>query len=65
MEAMAAALTSNPKGAQFVTEYPYATIKRDVERQPLLIPIDPMHLEAEGECGVGGTDTQIRCGGRS
>lgn len=65
MEAMAADLTSNPKGAQFVTEYGYATIKRDVARQPLLIPIDPMHLEAEGECGVGGTDTQIRCGARS
>jgi 3'-phosphoadenosine 5'-phosphosulfate sulfotransferase (PAPS reductase)/FAD synthetase len=62
MEALAADLTSNPAGARFVTEYHYATIKRDVARQPLLIPIDPMHLEAEGECGVGGTDTQIRCG---
>lgn len=64
MEALAADLTSNPAGARFVTEYGYATIKRDVERQPLLIPIDPMHLEAEGECGVGGTDHRIRCGGR-
>lgn len=64
MEALAAELTSNPAGATFVTEYGYSTIKRDVARQPLLIPIDPMHLEAEGECGVGGTDTRIRCGGR-
>lgn len=65
MEALAADLTANPAGARFVTEYRYATIKHDVARQPLLIPIDPMHLEAEGECGVGGTDAQIRCGARS
>ena len=51
-------------GARFVTEYQYATIKHNVARQPLLIPIDPMHLEAEGECGVGGTDNSIRCGAR-
>lgn len=62
MEDLAGALASNPNGARFVTEYRYATIKRDVENQPLLIPIDPMHLEAEGECGVGGTDTSVRCG---
>lgn len=64
MEALAADLASNPNGARFVTEYRYETIKTDVARQPLLIPIDPMHLEAEGECGVGGTDTTIRCGAR-
>lgn len=62
MEDLGSELATNPNGARFVTEYRYETIKRDVARQPLLIPIDPMHLEAEGECGVGGTDTAIRCG---
>lgn len=65
MEHLAAELTSNPAGARFVTEYSYSTIKRDVRNQDLLIPIDPMHLEAEGECGVGGTDATIRCGART
>lgn len=51
-------------GHQFVTEYSYETIKRDVERQPLLIDIDQMALEADAECGVGGVDTNIKCGGR-
>lgn len=62
MEALASELASNPNGERFVTEYQYATIKDDVARSPLLIDIDPMHLEAEGECGVGGVDTSIRCG---
>lgn len=62
MEAQAGDLATNPNGARFVTEYGYADLKRDVARSPLLIDIDPMHLEAEGECGVGGTDTRIRCG---
>lgn len=65
MERQAAGLTANPLGARFVTEYSYVTVKDDTARQPLLFPIDPMHLEAEGECGVGGTDTQIRCGART
>lgn len=58
------AADGDPKltGARFVTEYSYAELQREVTRSPLLIDIDPMHLEAEGECGVGGTDTDIRCG---
>lgn len=65
IEDLGSELASKSSGAQFVTEYSYADLKRDVERQPLLIPIDPMHLESEGECGVGGTDTTIRCGARA
>lgn len=64
LEDLASSLTDNPNGARFVTEYPYSELQQDVKTQPLLIPIDPMHLEAEGECGVGGVDTRIRCGSR-
>ena len=52
-------------GGTFVTEFSYADIKRDVERQPLLVPLDPMELEADAECGVGGTDHRIKCGRRA
>ncbi|MBS67231.1 MAG: putative uncharacterized nin region protein [Prokaryotic dsDNA virus sp.] len=64
IEQLGSDLASKASGAQFVTEYSYADLKRDVARSPLLIDIDPMHLEAEGECGVGGTDTKIRCGAK-
>lgn len=62
MEELASSITQKPSGAQFVTEYSYADLKRDVERQPLLIPLDWRNLEFDAECGVGGTDTIIRCG---
>lgn len=65
IERLGTDLASKPSGAKFVTEYSYSTLKRDVARSPLLFDIDPMHLEAEGECGVGGTDTEIRCGARN
>lgn len=64
-EQMVSQLGAKADGAQFVTEYSYADLKREVARSPLLVPIDPMHLEAEGECGVGGTDHKIRCGARA
>jgi 3'-phosphoadenosine 5'-phosphosulfate sulfotransferase (PAPS reductase)/FAD synthetase len=64
MEALASSIASNPAGARFVTEYSYADIKRNIERQELLIPLDWRNLEFDAECGVGGTDTQIRCGAR-
>ncbi len=51
-------------GATFVTEYSYSEIQRDVERQPLLIPLDWRNVEFDAECGVSGTDHRIRCGAR-
>ncbi|APZ81772.1 phosphoadenosine phosphosulfate reductase [Erythrobacter phage vB_EliS_R6L] len=63
-ERWAVGISEKPDGERFAMDFSYADLKRDVARQPLLIPIDPMHLEAEGECGVGGTDTEIRCGAR-
>lgn len=63
-EEMASSIATKPDGARFVTEYSYADLKRDVARSPLLIPLDPMSLEMDAECGVGGTDTRIRCGAR-
>ena len=49
-------------GARFVTEYSYADLQRDVERQPLLLPLDGRDTEYVAECGVSGTDHRIRCG---
>lgn len=51
-------------GGTFVTEFSYADLKRDVERQPLLVPLDWREIEFDAECGVSGTDTNIRCGAR-
>lgn len=62
MEELASGLTSNPAGARFVTEFRYADLKREVEEQPLLIPLDWRNMEFDAECGVSGTDTRIRCG---
>lgn len=45
-------IASNPNGAQFVTEYSMSDLKAEVERSPLLIPIDPMSLEMDAECGL-------------
>lgn len=47
MEGLASELASKPSGAQFVTEYSYAAIQRDVERQPLLFPVDWQSFEIE------------------
>jgi len=63
-EALLTGQTHKPEMAQFVTEYSYADLKRDVERQPLLLPLDWRSLEFDAECGVSGTDTRIRCGAR-
>lgn len=57
-------VTDKPEMAQFRQEYTYAELKRDVERQPLLVPLDWRDLEFDAECGVSGTDTRIRCGTR-
>lgn len=64
MERLASVLGAKPDGARFVTEHGYADLKRDVERQPLLIPLDWRNLEFDAECGVSGTDHRIRCGAR-
>lgn len=53
-----------PDGARFITEHTYADLKREVERSPLLIPLDWRNVEFDAECGVSGTDTRIRCGSR-
>lgn len=64
MELQASKLADKPTGAQFVTEYSYREIKRDAERSDLLIPLDWRKAEFDAECGVSGTDANIRCGGR-
>lgn len=64
MEDLASSLTHNPAGARFVTEYTYRQVQRDVQRQPLLLPLDWRNLEFDAECGVSGTDHRIRCGAR-
>jgi hypothetical protein len=64
MEDRASVLASKASGARFVTEYSYADLKRDVDRSPLLVPLDWRNLEFDAECGVSGTDTRIRCGAR-
>jgi hypothetical protein len=46
-------------GATFITEHSYSDLKARIESQPLLIPVD---LEFDAECGVSGTDHNIRCG---
>lgn len=51
-------------GGTFVTEYSYAQLQREVGASPLLIPLDWRNVEYDAECGVGGTDTRIRCGSR-
>jgi 3'-phosphoadenosine 5'-phosphosulfate sulfotransferase (PAPS reductase)/FAD synthetase len=62
MEERATVLASKASGARFVTEYSYADMKRDVERQPLLVPLDWRNVEFDAECGVSGTDASVRCG---
>lgn len=52
MEDLASTLTSNPAGARFVTEYSYRELKAEVERSPLLIPVDWQSLEFDAECGL-------------
>lgn len=52
-------------GGTFVTEYSYADLIDEVERSPLLIPLDWRNAEYDAECGVGGIDTRIRCGRRA
>lgn len=64
IEDIAASLTSNPAGERFVTEYSYRDLKAEIERSPLLIPIDWRDIEFDAECGVSGTDTSVRCGAR-
>lgn len=64
MEGLATGLGAKSDGARFVSERSYTEIRDDVERQPLLIPVDWRSLEFDAECGVSGTDTRIRCGAR-
>jgi 3'-phosphoadenosine 5'-phosphosulfate sulfotransferase (PAPS reductase)/FAD synthetase len=64
MQAVAGSLARKPSGALWVTEYSYEEVKRAAESQPLLIPLDWRNVEFDTECGVGGTDTRIRCGRR-
>jgi 3'-phosphoadenosine 5'-phosphosulfate sulfotransferase (PAPS reductase)/FAD synthetase len=52
-------------GGTFVKEYSYAQLQAEVERSPLLIPLDWTDAEFDAECGVGGIDHRIRCGGRA
>lgn len=63
-ERRATELGAKADGARFVTEFSYADLKRDVDRSPLLIPVDWRKLEFDSECGVSGTDRRIRCGSR-
>lgn len=63
-EARATELGAKPDGARFVTEFAYSDLKAEVERSPLLIPVDWRKLEFDAECGVSGTDARIRCGSR-
>ena len=51
-----------PEMAQFRSEYSYTDLKHDVERQPLLLSLDWRDMEFDAECGVSGTDHNIRCG---
>lgn len=62
-EAEASDLTSRDR-ARFIKDDSYAAMIDDVARQPLLLPIDPTALEFDAECGVSGTNTNIRCGAR-
>lgn len=62
MENRATGLANKPSGARFVTEYSYADLRHDVERQPLLVPLNASLSEFDAECGVSGTDARIRCG---
>lgn len=52
-------------GGTFVTEYSYNDLIKEVDRSPLLIPLDWRNTEYDAECGVGGVDHRIRCGGRA
>lgn len=63
-EGRAKELADKPDGARFVTEYDYSQLQAEVERSPLLIPLDWRSLEFDAECGVSGTDHRIRCGAR-
>lgn len=65
MEERASVLASKKSGARFVTEYTYADLKRDVDRSPLLLPLDWRNLEFDAECGVSGTDARVRCGAKA
>lgn len=57
--------TRNPDMAQFNKSFSYVELKRAVDEQDLLIPLDWRKLEFDAECGVSGTDSSIRCGARS
>jgi 3'-phosphoadenosine 5'-phosphosulfate sulfotransferase (PAPS reductase)/FAD synthetase len=56
--------TDKPEMAQFNKAFSYLDLRRDVERQDLLLTLDWRNLEFDAECGVSGTDTRIRCGAR-
>jgi 3'-phosphoadenosine 5'-phosphosulfate sulfotransferase (PAPS reductase)/FAD synthetase len=63
-EAEASRLTARDR-ARFIKDDSYAAMIADVERQPLLVPIDWRDLEFDAECGVSGSDARIRCGARA
>lgn len=46
----------------FNLQYSYAELQRSVQDQPLLVPLDWRSAEFDAECGVSGTDPNIRCG---
>jgi 3'-phosphoadenosine 5'-phosphosulfate sulfotransferase (PAPS reductase)/FAD synthetase len=52
MELLVSEIGAKADGARFITERSYAEIKNDVERQPLLIPIDWRSVEYDAECGT-------------
>lgn len=47
-------------GGTFTTEYSYADLARAAESSPLMDLGD--NFNSDAECGVGGSDTSIRCG---
>lgn len=49
----------------FDKEWSYRDLQSNVARQPLLVPLDWRETEFDAECGVGGTDTNIKCGRRA
>jgi 3'-phosphoadenosine 5'-phosphosulfate sulfotransferase (PAPS reductase)/FAD synthetase len=58
-------VTRDPAMSQFDKDWTYEQLQREVDDQPLLVPLDPRSLEFDAECGVSGTDTSIRCGRRA
>jgi 3'-phosphoadenosine 5'-phosphosulfate sulfotransferase (PAPS reductase)/FAD synthetase len=62
---LSSGMRRKPEMSRFNIIYSYADLKKDVERQPLLVPLNWRELEFDAECGVGGTDATIRCGARA